>query len=102
MKDVQERLINRFVVGLGAEAELGGAATDREPEDRRGNFHRDDHLGDAPPDLRDGTLDRATVTEPLTHVAPSRVILRPKWTVRRKQGRSFARFFPQDSSARRF
>ncbi len=36
--------MDSFMVRLGAEAEFNGAATNREPDSRRG-FHRDDHPG---------------------------------------------------------
>src|SRR5262245_43896277 len=78
MKDMEQRLINRFMVGLGAEAKLDGAAANREPEARRGCFHRDDHLQDALPGPGDETVDRATRTAPLTHDCPPKVYSKAK------------------------
>ncbi len=40
LEDVQERLVDRFMIGLAAEAELDRTATIRQPDDRLGHFHR--------------------------------------------------------------
>ena len=46
VKDMQQGLINGFMVGFGAEAILDRAAAKREAISRRGGFHRVNHPGD--------------------------------------------------------
>ena len=48
VEDVEQRLVDRFVIGFGAEAILDRAAAKWEASSRRGGFHRVDHPGDAP------------------------------------------------------
>ena len=48
VEDVEQRLIDRFMIGFGAEAILDRAAAKWKAISRRGGFHRVDHRGDAP------------------------------------------------------
>ena len=50
VEDVEQSLIDRFVIGFGAEAILDRAAAKWKAISRRGGFHRVDHRGDAPRD----------------------------------------------------
>ena len=52
LEDVQEGLVDRLVVGLGAEAELDRTATIGQPHDRLGQFHRWSHLRGEPRAVR--------------------------------------------------
>jgi len=45
---MEQRLIDRFMIGFGAEAILDRAAAIWKAISRRGGFHRVDHRGDAP------------------------------------------------------
>ena len=56
VKDVEQRLIDRLVIRLGAEADFHRTTANRKPKRRHGNFHRYDHLTEAA--LADGSQPR--------------------------------------------
>ena len=107
VEDVEQRLVDGLVVGLGAEAELDRTATEREPDGRRGSFHRDDRPSETRPRaIRSSQAEpgRHGDSEPPLPLTACHSISIAKGTVdalRRNLGATILRDFFRDRSADR-